>query len=1178
MAFSGLGAGTQADPFQITTLAELQSLSNYYYFTAYNFLGTGPEFSPGYGNSYSGKEGNTYKWVCHSNNSITSVTIINGGSGYSVGTKFYVGTHEKKARFKVTSVNNGVVIGVSKDDYNGGDYLPDTSYVTEVYQGSGTGLIVKTLSVGNGIDHNYFNVLKNGVDIGFPTSGIVDGVRIPFVNSYYNPTDSVEVTYSYIFYAELKNDIDCENSNKFSINNFGGNIDGKNFSILNINHPTSSSNYCFVVAGNASLKNITLRFAFANNELIIFSFKSSLNQVITIENVSIFLNTTTIAIKSLISGAQFIDKIIADEIRIEGNVLSELFSISVNLETHVHNLYFNRPNAEASKSAIFSGGSISDKVIDIQNIYLSCPNFSVSSTADLKILFSGNPGKSSTICTFKNIVIEGHFDISALPTGNYCTVLGVSGNYLGLKISDVLFKGTFKFLNGETNNIKSGFLGLSMFGATSPIYSNMVLNANLITPQNQDRLLFSNESNFFTGCYYNSSKDLPTTSDIQGIQTGLTSLQFLDQLNFPTLDFVNNWTMTENGPELQFTQNIEWEIKPFYTKIESTARSLEPNKLDIVISSSELTGFGVEIHENGVLFSDIADTLNISYLITKDCSLLIKAYYLDLNGEKVYSSNKSEIIFYLPSFFENAEIINVSDYTLLNNPIPAFFIHGSAIHGDYIFGSMRNLTSNQTSHGAIVRISRSNIQNYTMVPVIPDPDLEAVYNNTDFASDMEQLIICKGKIFTVASSTKFNLGSRLLVMLDPITLEIKYFKSPKYQSSAPLTCDENYIYLTSIGDVYKINVDQLLAPELPQYNYDLVITIESQFYNSLSQGQYLDNPLITDDLKGISHAVAIDNEFIYISYASMANSGYDPVTDINKCELHKIRKSDMTAAGYVVVPKATDDMIQDDMYLYLGKEITHMNQDTGALGYDWGTFAVRKSDLTIFPIRWLGVEDTASTTSYASLIFGNYLFDAKTNRTLYVIDKSNVALWNTSIPAGSFTLKKYKFHWQGSLVPGTPNEIMLDEDGHFYAFLWGNSETPSGIMKFELPDLSIYVPPTVITSVVQKSASDFLFSGFIVLTGGKTTLTRGVRLGANPEELTQIILSEDLTDEFSVNIPNLPKGLYYYQAFATNMKGESIASVRSFEWRNYHWRVKLVSSSVTKASEDNTVEVFKLIS
>jgi len=164
--FSGLGAGTSVDPYQITTVAQLKEMRDFYtgvieFFglvSAPMTISTQAYYGTGIGN---------FKYVSKGNYGLSSVTIVNGGTGYKVNDVVLITGGNNQAQFRVSSVaTNGVVTGLVTNNVNYGLGYPISTIcdTTNYTVGAvGTGLQVSTKILTTGVEATIIDIYFNDI-------------------------------------------------------------------------------------------------------------------------------------------------------------------------------------------------------------------------------------------------------------------------------------------------------------------------------------------------------------------------------------------------------------------------------------------------------------------------------------------------------------------------------------------------------------------------------------------------------------------------------------------------------------------------------------------------------------------------------------------------------------------------------------------------------------------------------------------------------------------------------------------------------------------------------------------------------------------------------------------------------------------------------------------------------
>jgi hypothetical protein len=192
--------------------------------------------------------------------------------------------------------------------------------------------------------------------------------------------------------------------------------------------------------------------------------------------------------------------------------------------------------------------------------------------------------------------------------------------------------------------------------------------------------------------------------------------------------------------------------------------------------------------------------------------------------------------------------------------------------------------------------------------------------------------------------------------------------------------------------------------------------------------------------------------------------------------------------------------------------------------------------------------DTIGTNSYASLIFGSYMIDLKTNGYIYAIDISQPDEWQLSENIGQRTLKTYNILQPdgSSDVPGPINEAFLTESGVFIGFVW--NIIPSAAVSFDLTGLNYFAAPTIVTDdATIVDDNDVSLAGFITNTGGKTVTAIGIILGQAADLSDGIDYPvTPVSTEFEKAFNDLEYGTYYFRVYATNAEGTGYGEIKSF--------------------------------
>lgn len=548
------------------------------------------------------------------------------------------------------------------------------------------------------------------------------------------------------------------------------------------------------------------------------------------------------------------------------------------------------------------------------------------------------------------------------------------------------------------------------------------------------------------------------------------------------------------------------------------------------ISSAEFEDF-----EDMVL--EILDDDNVVYDFT--------VVYDDGDGEiSVGSSNG-----YRHFFLEQLPVIpyNVVSSKTLNSP---FYnnMHGSVLVGNHAYFSSRLPTGSASDrNGGVVKIDINNVSGTYGYADIRD--------ETNRASSLEQIVHAQGYLWTLGSLS----GQTYFFRINPndMSWHKTRIQNTDARAGDPIGTDGEFIYFTRFQAIRSLRISDFLE-EMPE--------LATSFYvNTGSMNTPSDWPVGVKT--PTNHSILTDSEFIYVARTTPneSDSPTSGTTETVRFCLNKIRRSDFANVGVVQIPRCTDDMTQNENWLFLGYEEPYSNPSNpyGSVG----TLAVRKSDLAVFYTNNLHAQDVNTGgqgffQSYASIIFGQYLMDLKVNNKTYIIDISAPETWRITDPVGKHTVACYdSINTVGS---GTPNEVLITPAGEFLCSKWAD---PASILKFTLEgELDFFAIPTVQAVGVNTSGPDPILSGFILDTGGLVVTERGFKIGSNLNNLDVTLVSSGTEPSFSATFGDYDPGQSYYaKAYAINARGQALSS-QTLEFGT------LVLSPPTVGSTEVTVE------
>lgn len=452
---------------------------------------------------------------------------------------------------------------------------------------------------------------------------------------------------------------------------------------------------------------------------------------------------------------------------------------------------------------------------------------------------------------------------------------------------------------------------------------------------------------------------------------------------------------------------------------------------------------------------------------------------------------------------------------LFHKPLEIFGVHGSLLTGGYLWGSSRWGNGGKN----LVKINLTNLNDIIYLNVL-NPDTGLTIPNIEQMVQIGKYIYCMG-------------DPLLLLQIDSTTNASKVFKVPAIYgggSSVPILADDMHLYIYQ-GDsgLIKVKATDLENPNLE--NGAALPYVDAKKYSNANDGW-----------QKLVHSAEIDGQFLYGAYTTGQWSASKPNY------LTKVNKDTLELVSWIPIPKSTDDMTQNDEFLYFGIEV-QPNADPAEYGYGWGAFAVRKTDLKIFATNKLGInDDPPRTTSYASLFFGKTLLDSKTNQRIYVLDTQKTDQWSLGWENAPIR-RDYSYTIPGG---GVINELLLNYDTQtFYGFVWtiNTGQRASGFVSFKLPDLVFTSVPTVSTQdpIVVTPNQQYTLRASIDDTGNADITAAGFKVGNSADSLTQDIPVSTATGAKTATLNITDAKSKYYRFYATNSEGTAQTPVRTIE-------------------------------
>jgi hypothetical protein len=660
-------------------------------------------------------------------------------------------------------------------------------------------------------------------------------------------------------------------------------------------------------------------------------------------------------------------------------------------------------------------------------------------------------------------------------------------------------------------------------------------------------------------------------NDVNGVEDYHSLVEMHDPDTYVGWDFSNVWEAPTESILPLLKQNLVYPFDTYAIFIKEFSRINSTHFLLSLLAFGipQDIEYGVDIFEGETLLQNITGSgVHIVTLEERDHYLSVVPYVI-IDQVKEYQSASNWYHYGIDQLTPQILDVLNADYisTLEDENRASRNIHGSILYNGYVYGCPRNPYDGTGVHEGLPSIARINVNDYSDWELLeincgPDYPDTILYN-------FEQIVEIGGFLFTIGVRQGFVVPDPVapvgvyLVVIDPQSFSYKLFRIPEPNfHSEPLATDGTYLYIITPQYIYKVNPSDYTNPPNQFYIEDVDLITPQNWgqpgwiYDSYIQGGYLVNPVsgYAGWDKGFCHAAVADGMHLFAAYTSGAASGYQPLKGQNGIhEIHVIRTSDMSAVSWRYIPKCTDDMCQTTDFLFFGIEV-QAGANPATYGYGWGTYALKKSELIsqgyncpIYGLPKLHKDDNPpAIQSYASLIFGNYLLDFKTDMRCYILDITDVESWSLTEDVGKRTLDVVRFKVAGSFnLRGVPNEAVLDENNVFHSFLWAS---PSGAIRYQIPGYSFFTPPTTQTIGANIVGFDVTLAGYVLNDNGASVIAVGFEIGDNddPSTWTESIPATGYPS-FTADLLNMLPGAYYYHAFAENAEGVGYGEVFVFE-------------------------------
>ena len=436
----------------------------------------------------------------------------------------------------------------------------------------------------------------------------------------------------------------------------------------------------------------------------------------------------------------------------------------------------------------------------------------------------------------------------------------------------------------------------------------------------------------------------------------------------------------------------------------------------------------------------------------------------------------------------------------------SFLVHDAIVDNGYVYGVPRATANLIPPHGnnAVFKVKADDYLDYAANCM-----LNSLGHDLDHAS---VIVKCGNYLYaSVLGNPDVEVGS--IIRIDPESLAITSLGLP-YFAPDGLASDGNFLYGMFGSTVKKINPSTLEVVDcvVSDENYNDANFIEnpdhysSQLYGDWSYG-----------LGSTPHTISVDATFIYLNsvITYTIQHGDQPQYWLTASRLHKIRKADMVYMGYAVLSQITNEMAQNKDFVFVGHE------PLGALcyGYNWGSSAVRKSDMSVFTLPKLSASDSLGNISNGVLLVGNKLIDVKANSHLYVIDATDPSQWSINSDPNDFVLSDNAVEQDHD--PVIPLAVLVrDTIGKFHTFLYGTY--PAAMLRlvipenFESPSEQEYKMSRsyVLTGKASYKDSNLAVSKGKKITGEQYALlsTASKALFTSEDAVSQVALNKDPQD------------------------------------------------------------------
>jgi hypothetical protein len=525
---------------------------------------------------------------------------------------------------------------------------------------------------------------------------------------------------------------------------------------------------------------------------------------------------------------------------------------------------------------------------------------------------------------------------------------------------------------------------------------------------------------------------------------------------------------------------------------------------------------GIAVPENLVSLqttNDILFTGFVNGLITDQLNYFIQVdYYIN---DQIFETKNITGIFYLINQVSTT-IINIEstvNYRLLTNPSHNYN-HGFIFHNNYIYGSARSITTNAPANQQ--GIFKLKADDYSIL--LQKPVFENKISETLPLYKLDNIVYCQGFLWAQSSDRiiRFNLDD-----LDYIVFRSS-LGSCNYNQ--PIGTDGQFLFISSDDAIQKIDTSYLLG-SFESYNYNGTSWVIFPNNSELEVCSTIKpNPLNFAFL----HSIQIDNRYVYLALTS-------GITEDVNFYFQKIDKITMQSIQSVIIPKCTDDMVQNGEFVFLAPEY---NNDTN-YGSSWGFLAIRKSNLEIKYLKSLHTDflNYVDRRAYGCFYYNDKIVVQLINSKKTVLIKlDEIEDWGENYPIGAATAAIYIFQIEGVELSKIPNELVLDNNNWVHVSTW---DQDSLIFKFPLSNFTgTEKKPNIQTTLIEATSDGGTVNGYIIDEGKSPITAGGFVYGTDPGNLSEFVpVTPFGSYDFDKLLTGLEPGIYYVAAYGTNTEG-----------------------------------------